>query len=138
MYKKAEINRIVAKELRAGNKLAVALSKTELKTKSTYYVWMAKNPRLKKWVKALESLCDDKRTTMVEDAFFKRLIGEKATVADYAFYLSNRAPDRWQNNYNIKHSGEVTKTNRLVIVRYDGTRTENRAERETRQVRFQS
>ena len=32
---------------------------------------------------------------------------------------------------------EVTKTDRLVIVRYDGTRTENRAERETRQVRFQ-
>lgn len=118
MYKKRDAYRIISKELRAGNKLAMALAKTELKSKTTFYTWMNKSPRLKAWVKGLESLCDERRNMQVEDAFFERLRDGKATGAEYFFYLTNRRPDRWQNNFKFGDTNNTIITN-IKYVRVD-------------------
>ena len=115
MYKKHEVNRIISEQLRSGNKLAVAISLTPLRSKVTYYNWMNANPRLKRWVKALENLCDERRTTIVEDAFFKKLKDGTATAAEYIFYLCNRKSERWQNKHQFEHSGKIDHEHTVFI-----------------------
>ena|SRR3990167_201653 len=112
MYKKREVIRIVIQELKAGNKLAVALSKTRLKSKTTFYNWKDANPRLKMLVERAEEFCEGRRTVAVEDALFKSAIA--GNVTSMIFYLTNRDHKRWAdkravfNNMNMQ--GDTSKT----------------------------
>jgi len=107
MYKKREIIKKIREELKDGNKLAIAISKTALKSKRTFYNWMEANPRLKNLIKRAEELCDDKRNLIVEDKFFDRFLNNIATPTDFIFYLTNRMPERWADRRAVVHSGEI-------------------------------
>lgn len=77
---------------------------------NTMMRWRRENPRLDRLILAAMGKSDEKRTDAVEDAMFRRLANGNATPAEYIFYLCNRRPQKWQNNYRFEHGGKIALT----------------------------
>ena len=84
-------------------------------TQKTLHSWSRADPRIAAYRVALRKRCRDKRTDMVEDAFFKMLIEGKGGAASYIFFLCNNRPTEWKNSYNFNHSGSVPGTTKVEI-----------------------
>lgn len=84
-------------------------------TQKTLNVWSKEDPRIAAYRVALRNRCRDKRTDMVEDAFFKMLIEGKGGAASYIFFLCNNRPTEWKNSYNFNHTGTPPGTTKFEI-----------------------
>ena len=77
-----------------------------VKTEQTIQNWRKKKPLLDRYFLKLLDKREDRITDAVEDKLFDRLLKGEATPTEYIFYLVNRRPNKWQNNYRVTHSGE--------------------------------
>lgn len=98
MYKKSEKIRLVIADIRLGKKLYQAVESAKISL-SLWYLWEKKVHRLLNLRKAAEEKCEEKRTGMVTDAFFKNAIG--GNVSAQIFYLKNRG---WKDNPLVDQS----------------------------------
>lgn len=80
---------------------------------TTLYSWQQKDQRLKE---KIESIIDS-RVLVVEDKLYSRLIKGEASPAEYIFYLTNRAPQRWKRDALVDQSQHIHFTSVLQQVR---------------------
>ena len=76
-------------------------------THQTIENWRNKKPLLDRYFLKLLYKRDERITDAVEDKLSDRLVKGEATPTEYIFYLVNRRPKKWQNNYRVEHSGEI-------------------------------
>lgn len=91
---------------------------------STMHSWrQPKGGRIDRYILSCIKRSDDKRTDIVEDAFFKKLAIGAGSTGDYVFYLTNRRPERWKHYNNTQNSNVPLKqdTNIVIIRAQDGS-----------------
>lgn len=96
MYTKRrhKIKKIV-KLLKEGELVNTAVKAAGI-SRATLYRWRKEHPRLDKLVEEAINLCDNTRTSVVEDSLFAK--AQAGNIIAMIFYLTNRAPNRWKNN----------------------------------------
>ena len=116
MYKRREIIKIIRASLEDGNLLGKSIAKTKVRCYQTIDDWRHKpakfsrfwNLRCDRLISICQEKSENKRVDAVEDKQFGRLLDGTASPAEYIFYLCNRRPEKWQNNYRVEHSGNIT------------------------------
>ena len=108
MYKRLEKLKIIRRELENAKCLGAAQRISGLKSPDTLFRWRKpKGSRIDRYIIACQERSQERRDDAVEDKQFDRLIKGEASPAEYIFYLVNRRPKKWQNNYRVEHSGYI-------------------------------
>jgi hypothetical protein len=97
MFKKSKTLKIIRQQLEAGSQLGVALKTAGVRSYYTLNRWRQHKPRIDRYITECILRCDNRRVVAVEDALFKKLIDRKASPAEYIFFLTNRAADKWKD-----------------------------------------
>ena len=69
----------------------------------TLYLWQKKDKDLADKINAIR----DSRVLVIEEVFYKKLLEGKGAPLEYIYYFNNRAPARWKNLNELKHTGNV-------------------------------
>ncbi|MBM4137494.1 MAG: hypothetical protein FJ241_11795 [Nitrospira sp.] len=81
--------------------------------------WRHKKPKtVGRYIDACIHQIDETKVDRVENKFEERLLNGEATSAEYIFYLVNRRPDRWKNNYKVEHSGKVDGEGNKFLIQF--------------------
>lgn len=98
-----------------GEKYTRACEKV-VKREKTIQLWRNKIPRIDRYFKSLIDSREENVVDSIELKLESRLLRGEGTSAEYIFYLVNRRPQKWQNNYRVEHSGKVNGQEVRVIV----------------------
>lgn len=114
MYNKRKVLHDIRTQLEAGSTLGVACKNAGLRSRTTLDNWRKRDSRIDVLIKKCMYRSDEKRTDIVEDAFFKRLASGQGSPTDYIFYLTNRRPERWKHQNAMVNVGvNVENGNRI-------------------------
>jgi hypothetical protein len=96
MYKKSKTLKIIRQALEGGAQIGPALTRAGVRSYTTLERWRNR-PIVDRYIMACLNRCDKRRVSAVEDALFKKLIEGNAAPAEYIFFLTNRASDKWKD-----------------------------------------
>jgi hypothetical protein len=111
MYKKRSKIKIVLDCMKAGNDHQTALKKARL-SRTAWWNWEQKDPRLEKLRRAAYDHCDLVRATTAENRLFQRIEEDRATPVEMIFFLTNRLPERWKDKRAVVNNTNVI-TNKI-------------------------
>lgn len=114
MYNRREKIRSIVKKLESGSFLGDAVAASGM-DRSRFYWWRKRpaqfskfwNVRLERLINALTKNADSKNVEDVENAFLGKLNRGEGSCADYAFFLCNRAPERWKHVQQVANINNV-------------------------------
>lgn len=129
MHKKLQVLKDIRKYMSSGCLLCTAIERAGVKSPQTIKNWRDKTPRIARYINACKERSDNKRTDVVEDAFFKKLASGEGSPTDYIFYLTNRRPERWKHqnslvNVNVGDNAGGTKIETPHAVIFSAIREE--------------
>lgn len=111
MYNKRKVLHDIRQYMTNGCLLSTAIDKAGVKSEVTILNWRKKSPRIERYIKACMERSDNKRTDVVEDAFFKKLASGEGSPTDYIFYLTNRRSGRWKHQNALINVGVNVENN---------------------------
>lgn len=101
-----------------GTCLSRATLTSGLRSRYTLDLWRKKRPMIDRYISVCMERCSKKRVVAVEDAFLRKLLDGKGSAADYIFWLTNRAPQMWQDRRaligNVNVNTKINSDNRSV------------------------
>lgn len=95
MYKKSKILRKIRKGLEEGKRLSEAQRDAGLRSSATLFHWR-RRVMINNYIKKCLYKGEVSTIYKVEDAYIKKLISGEASGSEYAYFLSNRMPERYK------------------------------------------
>ena len=68
-------------------------------TERAIYDWRQADPKFREAFESIVEVRDKSRAAQVEDKVFERIMADKASPAETIFFLKNRDPDRWKEQF---------------------------------------